>query len=252
MYRSQKTLSTMPILVKPTDPSTSEASVTSRNTGLPEEKGGGRRGGGAGRGGGEGVSSRIWDHVKNKHMGEGSEEPFKDFDFYLTGTFDKPLYRQVDEMRRIDRAEGVGRASIVVGRKTKELRVEKVTLNRKEERYNLGSGRRVRASFGPPAYQGSRMFQQQGQDKQQLPEQELHGERQEQAGRPGLLDPPSSAGARARAAAPSCRTPGPGRLDLPPPTADNGADSGLPASGAGHQQQQPEAEQRRVISFNRK
>ena len=149
-------------------------------------------------------------------------------------------------MRRIDRAEGVGRASIVVGRKTKELRVEKVTLNRKEERYNLGSGRRVRASFGPPAYQGSRMFQQQGQDKQQLPEQELHGERQEQAGRPGLLDPPPSAGARARAAAPSCRTPGPGRLDLPPPTADNGADSGLPAPGAGHQQQQqqPEAEQR--------
>ena len=100
-------------------------------------------------------------------MGEGSEEPFKDFDFYLTGTFNKPLYRQVDEMRRIYRAEDVGRASIIVERKTKELKVEKIILNCKEERYNLGSGRRVRATFGPPASQGSRMFQQQSQDEQQ-------------------------------------------------------------------------------------
>ena len=64
----------------------------------------------------------MFDHVKEAHGGRGEEEPFKDFDFHLTGNFTKPLERQVDEMRRIDRAEGEGRATIrVVGGRSREL-----------------------------------------------------------------------------------------------------------------------------------
>ena len=37
---------------------------------------------------------------------------------------------------------------ITVGGRRKEIRVKKESLNRKEERFNLG-GRRVRADFGP-------------------------------------------------------------------------------------------------------
>ena len=96
----------------------------------------------------------MFDHIKEMHGGRGSEDPFHDFEFHLTGNFTKPLERQVDEMRRIDKAERGGRASIrVVGGKSKELKVSKTTLNRREERFNLGTGRRVRATFGPPASQ---------------------------------------------------------------------------------------------------
>ena len=114
---------------------------------------GGRRGRG-GEGGGEAGSSWMFDHIQEMHGGRGSEDPFHDFEFHLTGNFTKPLERQVDEMRRIDKAERGGKASIrVVGGKSKELKVSKTTLNRREERFNLGTGRRVRATFGPPASQ---------------------------------------------------------------------------------------------------
>ena len=81
------------------------------------------------------------------HEGKGHDEPHQDFDFYPTGTFRKPLERQVDEARRIDWAEEVGKAFVIVGGKTKEIKVNKALLNRKEERFNLGNGM-VRASFG--------------------------------------------------------------------------------------------------------
>jgi hypothetical protein len=89
----------------------------------------------------------MWDHIAEDHEGKGREEPHEDFDFYPTGTFRKPLERQVDEARRIDRAEEVGRAVIIVGGKRNEIRVNQALLNRREERFNFGSGM-VRASFG--------------------------------------------------------------------------------------------------------
>ena len=91
----------------------------------------------------------MWDHVADAHGGQGREEPHQDFTFYLTGSFIKPLERQVDEMRRLDRVEREGRTTIMVKGKVKEIKTSMESLNRKEERYNLGGGR-VRASFGQP------------------------------------------------------------------------------------------------------
>ena len=65
----------------------------------------------------------------------------------MEGIFRKPLKRQVDEARRIDKAEEVGKAMIIMEGKRKEIKVNKALLNRKEERFNLGNGI-VRASFG--------------------------------------------------------------------------------------------------------
>ena len=82
-------------------------------------------------------SSWRWDHIAQVHGGKGSEEPHQDFDFYPSSSFRKPLERQVDEARRIDRAEEVGKAMFILGGKRKEIRVNKVLLNRKEERSTL-------------------------------------------------------------------------------------------------------------------
>ena len=62
-------------------------------------------------------SSWIWNHISEEYEGKGNEEPHLDFDFYPTGTFRKPLERQVDEARRISRAEEVG--------KRKEVKVKR-------------------------------------------------------------------------------------------------------------------------------
>ena len=50
----------------------------------------------------EGESGQVQDGVLS---GQGSEEVNKDFNFFLTATFIKPLERHVDEMRRLDAAE---------------------------------------------------------------------------------------------------------------------------------------------------
>ena len=45
--------------------------------------------------------------------------------------------------------EGKGKATITVGGRKKDIKVQKESLNRKEERLNLGAGR-IRADFGKP------------------------------------------------------------------------------------------------------
>ena len=52
-------------------------------------------------------------------------------------------------MRRLDLVEGKGKATITVGGRKKDIKVQKESLNRKEERFNLGAGR-IRADFGKP------------------------------------------------------------------------------------------------------
>ena len=113
---------------------------------------GGRGGGGRGGqgGGGRASSSWMWDHVLEAHEGQGSEVVHEDFNFFLTDSFQKPLERQVDEMRRLDCVERKGKATITVMGRRKEIDVKKESMNRKEERFNLG-GRRVRADFGTAA-----------------------------------------------------------------------------------------------------
>ena len=55
------------------------------------------------------------DHARNKHGGVMSADPLKDYEFSKTGTFMKPLNRQVDENLRISRAERD--KNVKVGRK---------------------------------------------------------------------------------------------------------------------------------------
>ena len=75
-------------------------------------------GGGRGRRGseeeedGEGmpaaISSWMAEHSRECHGGVISADPSQDYEFVVTGTFSKPLHRQVDEMLRINIAESAG------------------------------------------------------------------------------------------------------------------------------------------------
>ena len=78
------------------------------------------------------LSSWMADHTRQKHKGEMSEDVRKDYEFCVTGTFMKPLHRQVDEHLRMEKAECTGKAK--VGRDA--WKVEKALLNRKEESWS--------------------------------------------------------------------------------------------------------------------
>ena len=78
------------------------------------------------------LSSWMADHTRQEHKGEMSEDVRKDYEFCVTGTFMKPLHRQVDEHLRMEKAECTGKAK--VGRDA--WKVEKALLNRKEESWS--------------------------------------------------------------------------------------------------------------------
>ena len=78
------------------------------------------------------LSSWMADHTRQEHKGEMSEDVRKDYKFCVTGTFMKPLHRQVDEHLRMEKAECTGKAK--VGRDA--WKVEKALLNRKEESWS--------------------------------------------------------------------------------------------------------------------
>ena len=96
-------------------------------------------GGGRGRRGseeeedGEGmpaaISSWMAEHSRECHGGVISADPSQDYEFLVTGTFSKPLHRQVDEMLRINRAESTGVIRIGKGK----LKVKLPLLNSKHE-----------------------------------------------------------------------------------------------------------------------
>ena len=75
------------------------------------------------------VSSWMADHSRECHGGVISTNPMMDYEFEVTGTFFKPLHRQVDEYLRISRAESEGK--IRVGKKV--WKVNLPLLNRKHE-----------------------------------------------------------------------------------------------------------------------
>ena len=75
------------------------------------------------------MSSWMADHARDKHEGVMSTDPLKDYEFRRTGTFMKPLHRQVDENLRITRTERD--RTIKVGKKL--WKVSLPLLNRKHE-----------------------------------------------------------------------------------------------------------------------
>ena len=74
-------------------------------------------------------SSWMWDHVVEVHQGVISQDPHKDFNFQLMGSFTDPLSRQLDESVRIGMVNSHGK---VLGDRWPG-RV--VLLNRKDEHY---------------------------------------------------------------------------------------------------------------------
>ena len=55
------------------------------------------------------------DHARERHGGVMSSDSLKDYEFARTGSFQKPLHRQVDENLRITKAERD--KTVKVGRK---------------------------------------------------------------------------------------------------------------------------------------
>ena len=76
-----------------------------------------------------GVSSWMADHTRDSHNGVMSADPLDDYEFGCTGSFSKPLNRQIYENLRITRAENTGK--VKVGRKA--WKVGLPLLNRKHE-----------------------------------------------------------------------------------------------------------------------
>ena len=97
--------------------------------------------GGEGEGGG-GVSSWLADHSRTAHNSVMSPIMTEDYEFVKTGTFTKPLHRQVGEFLRISMAQTNGR--IKVSRKITR-KVDKELLNRQDENWSWGAKTKLTA-----------------------------------------------------------------------------------------------------------
>ena len=82
------------------------------------------------------------DHSRTAHNSVMSPIMTEDYEFVTTGTFMKPLHRQVDEFLRISMAELNG--SIKVSRKI-TWKVEKELLNRQDENWSWGAKTKLTA-----------------------------------------------------------------------------------------------------------
>ena len=76
-----------------------------------------------------GGSPPGWPTTPESHNATISANPLDDYEFTVTGTFNKPLPRQVDEYLRIERAERSRK--VKVGKE--EWKVKLPLLNRKHE-----------------------------------------------------------------------------------------------------------------------
>ena len=77
----------------------------------------------------EKISSWMWDHTRDAHSGNISDNPRDDCKFRLVGMFKDCLSRQLEEAVRIDSVEQSGRR--VGDRSGRKV----MSLNRKEEHY---------------------------------------------------------------------------------------------------------------------
>ena len=81
-------------------------------------------------------SSWMADHAKSHHGGVISPDPTEDYDFFVIGSWQKPLYRQLEEGVRIRKAKTSGILSLGRGQKGKTMLVNKSILNRKLENFS--------------------------------------------------------------------------------------------------------------------
>jgi hypothetical protein len=116
-----------------------------RLTSEGEEEGGGEggeRGEGGGGGGEGGVSSWMADHSRSTHNSVISLDFTEDYEFSVTGRFQKPLHRQVVEYLNITKAEQEGKVKI----NTKiTWKVSKELMNRQDENWSWGQKTKLTA-----------------------------------------------------------------------------------------------------------
>ena len=97
---------------------------------------------GEGEGGEGGVSSWMADHSRSVHNSVISLNITDDYEFSITGRFQKPLHRQVVEYLIIARAEQEGKVKI----NTKiTWKVRKELLNRQDENWSWGQKTKLTA-----------------------------------------------------------------------------------------------------------
>ena len=81
-------------------------------------------------------SSWMADHALSHHRGKISADVTQDFEFFVVGSSNKPLYRQLEESVRIRIAKTRGILILGRGRRRKTFKVNKNILNRKLEKFS--------------------------------------------------------------------------------------------------------------------
>ena len=81
-------------------------------------------------------SSWMADHAISHNGGDISANPTKDYDFFVVGSWKKPLHRQLEEGIRIRKAKNSGILNLGRGKTMKTMIVKKKILNRKLENFS--------------------------------------------------------------------------------------------------------------------
>ena len=81
-------------------------------------------------------SSWMADHTRSHHEGVMSEDPTDDYDFFVVGSWRKPLHRLLEEAIRIRIAKTKGILILRRGKRKKRVQVNRSILNRKMENFS--------------------------------------------------------------------------------------------------------------------
>ena len=101
-------------------PSSSSSSTTVQEGGEEEDEG----------------SSWMADHAIHRHGGTSSKDPTQDYEFFILGSWQKPMYRQIEESVRIKTAKTNGILILGKGARRNTLKVNRKILNRKLENFS--------------------------------------------------------------------------------------------------------------------
>ena len=76
------------------------------------------------------------DHTRSHHEGLISEDPTDDYDFFVVGSWRKPLHRLLEEVIRIRIAKTKSILILGRGRRKRRVRINKSILDRKLENFS--------------------------------------------------------------------------------------------------------------------
>ena len=85
----------------------------------------------------EDISSCMADHTRSHHERVISEDPTDDYDFFVVGSWRKPLHRLLEEVIRIRIAKTKSILILGRGRRKRMVSINKSILDRKLENFSL-------------------------------------------------------------------------------------------------------------------